>query len=32
VALSTMRRGAFRPAVRAGTPVAVEALFGIPLQ
>jgi hypothetical protein len=31
-ALATLRRWAFRPAVRGDTPVAVEALFGIPLQ
>ena len=31
-AVSTLKRWAFRPAMRGETPVAVEALFGIPLQ
>ena len=31
-ALATLKRWAFRPALRGETPVAVEALFGIPLQ
>ncbi len=32
MALDTLKRWAFRPAMRGETPVAVEALFGIPLQ
>ncbi|MBI3695949.1 MAG: energy transducer TonB [Acidobacteria bacterium] len=31
-AVATLKRWAFRPATRGDTPVAVEALFGIPLE
>ena len=31
-AVTTLRRWTFRPAMRGETPVAIEALFGIPLQ
>ena len=31
-AVATLRRWTFRPAMRGETPVAIEALFGIPLQ
>ncbi|HYM11870.1 MAG TPA: energy transducer TonB [Bryobacterales bacterium] len=31
-AVDTLKRWAFRPAMRGDTPVAVEALFGIPLR
>jgi TonB family protein len=31
-AVTTLRQWTFRPAMRGETPVAIEALFGIPLQ